>query len=293
MSDDIGTLKTACFELARSTKWARRPIDTANIQRLADRLYEIAKVKVETSSPLGVDIPMVTRAVNYLHQKTTILDDPAQSLRARARRRPCVSSHVDVPGSRHLGSIEYTASLGWRAPRSTRGRRRQPRTGAIPLSPVVLGSDAVTLGPAATNGDFLCSVKAVTALGGGQSVCGIAALLVYGAWTRPHSSPPPSGDDSTRFCSTRCREAYDAGFPAWDENAEMNGHRLTPPLTGLRVVVGPPDVEIGSNPYQSVIAASERKRRKIEKRKKRENRAAKSKASKCASCESTNGLSSV
>jgi hypothetical protein len=73
----------------------------------------------------------------------------------------------------------------------------------------------------------------------------------------------------------------------------MNGHRLTPPLTGLRVVVGPPDVEIGSNPYQSVIAASERKRRKIEKRKKRENRAAKSKASKCASCESTNGLSSV
>jgi hypothetical protein len=116
MSDDIGTLKTASFELARSTKWARRPIDTANIQRLADRLYEIAKVKVETSSPLGVDIPMVTRAVNYLHQKTTILDDPAQSLRARARRRPCVSSHVDVPGSRHLGSIEYTASLGWRAP---------------------------------------------------------------------------------------------------------------------------------------------------------------------------------
>ena len=57
------------------------------------------------------------------------------------------------------------------------------------LSPVVLGSDAVTLGPAATNGDFLCSVKAVTALGGGQSVCGIAALLVYGAWPRPHSSP--------------------------------------------------------------------------------------------------------
>jgi hypothetical protein len=33
----------------------------------------------------------------------------------------------------------------------------------MPLSPVVLGSDAVTLGPAATNGDFLCSVKTVTA----------------------------------------------------------------------------------------------------------------------------------
>jgi hypothetical protein len=90
---------------------------------------------------------------------------------------------------------------------------------------------------------------------------------------------------STRFCSTRCREAYDAGFPAWDENTEMNGHRLTPLLTELRVVVGPPDVEIGSNPYQSVIAASERKRRKIEKRKMRDNSAAKSKASMRASYE--------
>jgi hypothetical protein len=27
---------------------------------------------------------------------------------------------------------------------------------------------------------------------------------------------PPMGDDSTRFCSVRCREAYDAGFPAHD-----------------------------------------------------------------------------
>jgi hypothetical protein len=40
----------------------------------------------------------------------------------------------------------------------------RPRTGAMPPSPVVLGSDAVTVGPAATNGDFLCSVKAVTAI---------------------------------------------------------------------------------------------------------------------------------
>jgi hypothetical protein len=73
--------------------------------------------------------------------------------------------------------------------RSTRGRRRQPRTGAIPLSPVVLGSDAVTLGPAATNGDFLCSVKSVTALGGGQSVGSIAALVGLLRLDAPHSSP--------------------------------------------------------------------------------------------------------
>jgi hypothetical protein len=33
---------------------------------------------------------------------------------------------------------------------------------------------------------------------------------------RPYLPKPPSGDDSTRFCSTRCREAYDAGLPAHD-----------------------------------------------------------------------------
>jgi hypothetical protein len=52
----------------------------------------------------------------------------------------------------------------------------------------------------------------------------------------------------------------------------------------MRVVVGPPDVEIGSNPYQAVIVVSERKRAKIEKRKKRENKAAKSNASRRAKC---------
>ena len=104
---------------------------------------------------------------------------------------------------------------------------------------------------------------------------------------------PLSGDDSTRFCSTRCREAYDAGFPAWDENAELNGHRLTPPLTEMRVVVGQPDVEIGSNPYQSVIAVSEKKRAKIEKRKMRDNSAAKSKASKRENYESTGSPSGI
>jgi hypothetical protein len=57
------------------------------------------------------------------------------------------------------------------------------------------------------------------------------------------------------------------------------------------VVVGSPDVEIGSNPYQSVIDASEEKRRKIEKRKMRKNIAVKSKASKRANGESTNGPS--
>ena len=38
----------------------------------------------------------------------------------------------------------------------------RPLTGAMPSWPLVLGSDAVTVGPLATNGEFLCSVKAVT-----------------------------------------------------------------------------------------------------------------------------------
>src|SRR3984893_9347707 len=40
----------------------------------------------------------------------------------------------------------------------------RPLTGAMPSWPLVLGSDAVIVGPLATNGEFLCSVKAVTAM---------------------------------------------------------------------------------------------------------------------------------
>jgi hypothetical protein len=40
----------------------------------------------------------------------------------------------------------------------------RPLTGAMPPWPLVLGSDAVTVRPFATNGEFLCSVKAVTAM---------------------------------------------------------------------------------------------------------------------------------
>jgi hypothetical protein len=33
---------------------------------------------------------------------------------------------------------------------------------------------------------------------------------------RGYMPKPPTGDDSTRFCSVRCREAFDAGLPAHD-----------------------------------------------------------------------------
>jgi hypothetical protein len=64
----------------------------------------------------------------------------------------------------------------------------RPLTGAMPPWPLVLGSDAVTVGPFATNGEFLCSVKAVTAM-----TVTIAAMMATMA-PLPHS---PSG--SLRF----------------------------------------------------------------------------------------------
>jgi len=89
----------------------------------------------------------------------------------------------------------------------------------------------------------------------------------------------PSGDNSGRFCSIRCRESYDAGAPAWDEAKEKNLKYLTPPLAGCRTVAGP---GLGLNPWQSVLDASARVRRKIEKRKNRLNQKAKSMASEGA-----------
>jgi hypothetical protein len=82
-----------------------------------------------------------------------------------------------------------------------------------------------------------------------------------------------------RFCSNRCREGYDAGALAWDESKEKNLSAWTPPLTGWRVVAGVPET-LGLNPWQSIIEASEKKRRKIEKRKNRRNKEVSSKGSK-------------
>jgi hypothetical protein len=63
MSDE---LRKACFEVARTTKWARKPVDSAEITALADKLYEIAKGEV--SAELEIDLPLITRAVRYLGQ---------------------------------------------------------------------------------------------------------------------------------------------------------------------------------------------------------------------------------
>jgi hypothetical protein len=74
----------------------------------------------------------------------------------------------------------------------------------------------------------------------------------------PRSS---TGDDNTHaFCSTRCREAYDAGFPAY------NGSKVdvfAVPLSAWRVVAGPPGIEIGSQYYAPIIEAVERQRKRL------------------------------
>jgi hypothetical protein len=73
---------------------------------------------------------------------------------------------------------------------------------------------------------------------------------------------PSSRDDNTwRFCSTRCREAYDAGFPAYDPSYVRKLTDVS--LAAWWVVAGPSSVEIGSQYYAPIIEAAERKRRRL------------------------------
>jgi hypothetical protein len=45
---------------------------------------------------------------------------------------------------------------------------------------------------------------------------------------------PPSGDDSTRFCSTTCREAFGAGFPPYSKHGKFDPFKVT----GWKVIAG-------------------------------------------------------
>jgi predicted nucleic acid-binding Zn ribbon protein len=92
-----------------------------------------------------------------------------------------------------------------------------------------------------------------------------------------------SGDDSGRFCSARCREAYDAGFPRGSDNPGLHPE-LMPNLyghEGWRVVAGPPGVSIGSLYYDELMAWCERKWQRLAKRRVIEPLQPKR---KCASC---------
>jgi hypothetical protein len=71
---------------------------------------------------------------------------------------------------------------------------------------------------------------------------------------------PTDGDDNSRFCSIRCQEAYDAGFPAY---GSRKVDVFDVPISAWRVVAGPPGVEIGSQYYAPIIEAVERRRKRL------------------------------
>jgi hypothetical protein len=74
-------------------------------------------------------------------------------------------------------------------------------------------------------------------------------------------TPKADTDDSTRFCSARCREAFDAGLPPGSENPGLHPE-LMPQLyghDGWRVVAGPPSLEVGSLYYASLLERCSRK----------------------------------
>src|SRR6266403_2963738 len=70
-------LEAACFELARTTKWARKPVDSDEICALAARFTEIAKSHILYGEELRIDAPVITRAIRYLTQAHAIppMDD--------------------------------------------------------------------------------------------------------------------------------------------------------------------------------------------------------------------------
>jgi hypothetical protein len=62
--EDTGEIEVACLELARSTKWSRKPIDAAEITALAARFTEIAQSRL--SEALDRNPALVARAIRYI-----------------------------------------------------------------------------------------------------------------------------------------------------------------------------------------------------------------------------------
>lgn len=64
MSSDDKELLNACLDLARTTKWVRKPIDVSDLMGFAGKLEAISKCFV--SSELDIDEPLIARAIRYL-----------------------------------------------------------------------------------------------------------------------------------------------------------------------------------------------------------------------------------
>jgi hypothetical protein len=56
---------------------------------------------------------------------------------------------------------------------------------------------------------------------------------------------------ASRFCSSRCRELFDAGNPSYEARREHQGKLENAPLRDFVVVAGPP-----GNPWESILDAS-------------------------------------
>jgi hypothetical protein len=57
-------LEAACLEMARVTKWERKPIDVSELTSFARQLVTISRGFV--SEPLDIDEEVIVRAVRYL-----------------------------------------------------------------------------------------------------------------------------------------------------------------------------------------------------------------------------------
>jgi hypothetical protein len=69
---ELQQLEEACFDLARSTKWAMRPVDTSEIKDLSKRFISVVLEEEDAGRELGITIPLLTRAVHYLRQAHAI-----------------------------------------------------------------------------------------------------------------------------------------------------------------------------------------------------------------------------
>jgi hypothetical protein len=63
---DRDNILDACYSVARNTMWDRRPVDTADITRVADALAAIAREKKHEVAARDGDPDVVVRAVRYL-----------------------------------------------------------------------------------------------------------------------------------------------------------------------------------------------------------------------------------
>jgi hypothetical protein len=53
----------------------------------------------------------------------------------------------------------------------------------------------------------------------------------------------------SRFCSDRCRDSYDSGKPAYEQDWRQPSNPEHAPMAGLKVIAASPGIEVGSGYY--------------------------------------------